>query len=74
MITIKKEVSLYDFNAWQGGKTTLNNIIEAGKIDMLDDLLNECFEELTETQLNDLLWFDDLWLYEQLGMDEYLED
>lgn len=72
MITIKSEISLYDFKAWQGGKDTLDNIIEANKIEMLEDLLNECFEELTDTQLNDFLWFDDQWLYEQLDMEEYL--
>ena len=72
MITIKQEISLYNFKAWQGGKDTLDNIIEAGKVDMLEDLLNECFEELTATQLNDILWFDTEWLYEQLDMEEYL--
>ena len=73
MITIKSEISLYNFKAWSGGKDTLNNIIEADKIDMLEDLLNECFEELTATQLNDILWFDDQLLYEQLDMEEYLD-
>ena len=73
MITIKKEISLYDFQAWSGGKDTLDNIIEADKIDMLEDLLNDCFIEITETMLNDILWFNDQWLYEQLGMDEYLD-
>ena len=72
MITIKQEINLYNFKAWQGGKDTLDNIIEAGKVDMLEDLLNECFEELTATQLNDILWFDTEWLYEQLDMEEYL--
>ena len=73
MITIKQEINLYNFKAWQGGKETLDNIIEAGKVDMLEDLLNECFEELTATQLNDILWFDTEWLYEQLDMEEYLD-
>ena len=72
MITIKSEISLYDFKAWQGGKDTLDNIIKVGKVEILEDLLNECFEELTDTQLNDLLWFDTEWLYEQLDMGEYL--
>ena len=73
MITIKMNMSLYDFNAWQGGKDTLNNIIEAGKVEELEFLLEEIFGELTATQLNDLLWFDDQWIYEQLSMDEYLD-
>ena len=72
MITIKSEISLYDFKAWQGGKDTLDNIITEGKVEELEALLNECFEELTDTQLNDLLWFDTEWLYEQLDMGEYL--
>ena len=73
MITIKQEISLYDFKAWSGGKDTLNNIIEAGKVEEFEYLLNECYEELTATQLNDLLWFDDQWIYEQLDMEEYLD-
>ena len=73
MVTIKQEISLYDFKAWSGGKYTLDNIIEADKIEELDALLNECFEELTTTQLNDILWFDDQWLYEQLNMDDYID-
>ena len=73
MITIKQEINLYNFKAWQGGKDTLDNIIEAGKVEILEDLLNECFEELTATQLNDILWFDTEWLYEQLDMEEYLD-
>ena len=72
MITIKSEISLYDFQAWSGGKITLDNIIAEGKAEELDALLNECFEELTDTQLNDILWFDTEWLYEQLDMEEYL--
>ena len=73
MIKITSEISLYNFKAWQGGKDTLDNIIEAGKVEELEALLNECFEELTATQLNDILWFDTEWLYEQLDMEEYLD-
>lgn len=73
MITIKQEISLYNFKAWQGGKDTLDNIIEEGKVEEFEALLNECFEELTDTQLNDILWFDTEWIYEQLDMQEYLD-
>ena len=73
MIKITSYINLNEFKAWQGGKDTLDNIIEAGKIEELEALLNECFEELTDTQLNDILWFDTEWLYEQLDMEEYLD-
>lgn len=50
-----------DFEAWSGGLTMLNRVREAGKIQDLDNLLDElssCGGFESDTQLNDFLWFD----------------
>lgn len=67
---IKQEISLQDFEAWSGGEITLQTIIDEGKIGELESLLEELYPEgMEETQLNDILRFEDEWLFEQLGIE-----
>ena len=69
-MTIKNEIRLRDFEAWSGAIDTKDVILDNGKEDMFEELINELYPEgLSETELNDLLWFDDEWLYEQLGIE-----
>ena len=69
-MTIKNEIGLRDFEAWSGAIDTKDVILDNGKEDMFEELINELYPEgLSETELNDLLWFDDEWLYEQLGIE-----
>lgn len=60
-IKITTEINLEDFEAWSGGLDTLNAIKkheEASEIlEYLASILTED-EGLTETQVNDFLWFD----------------
>ena len=62
MITYKTELnSIADFQAWSGGRDTLDKVIELDRIDELDELIDELQadgETWTDTQLNDFLWFD----------------
>ena len=65
-----KEFSLEMFKPWQGGKDTKNTIIEHGKAKEFDFLLNELYPDgLTETEVNDLLWFEEDWIYESIGIE-----
>ena len=69
-MTISSEVELRDFEAWSGAINTKDVIIENGKEGMFEELINELYPNgLSATELNDLLWFDDEWLYEQLGIE-----
>ena len=69
-MTIKMEIGLREFDAWSGAISTKDVILDNGKEDMFEELINELYPEgLSETELNDLLWFDDDWLYEQLGIE-----
>lgn len=72
---ITTEVSLENFEAWSGGKDTLNELTssECATIEsMLEDLYPDGMDE---TQLNDFLWFDNETIAEWLGYSswEHLE-
>ena len=68
---ITSEMSLKNFKAWSGAKDTLNKLIELDKCDELEFILDDLYPDgLTDTQLNDILWFEDEWIYETLGIEE----
>ena len=68
---ITSEMSLKNFKAWSGAKDTLNKLIELDKCDDLEFILDDLYPDgLTDTQLNDILWFEDEWIYETLGIEE----
>lgn len=70
MFTVNKIICLENFEAWDSARTTQQVIIDAGMSDRFDDLMNELYPDgLDETGLNDLLRFEDDWLYETLGID-----
>lgn len=63
------EKTLENFEAWSGAINTKNIIIEANKCDEFEYLIEELYPEgLTETELNDLLWFESDWLFESLDI------
>jgi len=63
-------LSLKDFNAWSGAKDTKETIINEGKVDEFDALIEELYPDgIDETHLNDLLWFEEDWLFEMLGIE-----
>ena len=68
---ITSEISLKNFKAWSGAKDTLNKLIELDKCEELEFILEDLYPDgLTDTQLNDILWFEDEWIYETLGIEE----
>jgi len=63
-------LSLRDFNAWSGAKDTKETIINEGKEDEFDTLIEELYPEgIDQTHLNDLLWFETEFLFENLGIE-----
>lgn len=63
------ETKLVDFQAWSGAIDTKNTIIDHDKAEEFDDLIEEVYPDgLSETQLNDILWFGDEWVFEALGI------
>lgn len=74
-----KDVDFSDLirKCWSGAIETLETIQDHDKEDALMQLLEEYFwgDVPTLTEVNDLLWFDDEWIFETLGIsDEDKED
>ena len=64
---ISKEFNLYDFKAWSGGADRLKEIIELDIVEEAQYYMEEMFdgsEVVTETDINDVLWFE---------MDDFIE-
>lgn len=68
-MTITYELDLNRFEAWSGAKGTLERIQREGKCGLLEQILDDIYPDgMTETELNDLLWFDSETVYEWLGI------
>ena len=68
-MTITYELDLNSFQAWSGAKDTLERIQREGKCTELENILEELYPDgMTETELNDLLWFEPETVYEWLGI------
>ena len=68
---IKTETNLRDFNAWGGAINTKNIILDAGLEEEFAEIIEELYPEgLTDTELNDIFWFDGSWILETLGIEE----
>lgn len=68
-MTITYELDLQRFEAWSGAKPTLDRIQRENKCGLLEQILEDTYPEgMTETQLNDLLWFDSESVYEWVGI------
>jgi hypothetical protein len=75
MIVTNNNLTLRDFKAWSGAKDTQETILNEGKGEEFDSLIDELYPDgIEETQLNDLLWFEEDWLYEMLGIAEEEEE
>jgi hypothetical protein len=71
MKTINENETLQNFNAWSGAVETKKAIIDADKAEEFEQLIEELYPDgLTDTTLNDLLWFDSEFIFESLGMAE----
>lgn len=66
---IYSEINIADFKAWGGAINTLDRIIAEDKCDELEAILEDLYPDgITETKLNDLLWFDDETVLGWLGI------
>lgn len=75
MKTFNDNTTLENFEAWSGAKDTKETILQHGKGDAFDNLMEELYPDgLSETQLNDILWFEEDWIFENLGISEEEEE
>ena len=71
MIRIVREISLDEFEAWSGAVPVLDKIIELDLVSEAETYINEVFgyEAITDTALNDLLWFDMDSFFKEYGVE-----
>lgn len=56
------EINLYEFEFWSGAKTNAETFTKK-EMDELEYHIEELYTDgITDTQLNDLFWFDYEWL------------
>ena len=69
---IKKDFSFKELkeNSWSGAIATLEEIEKNEKEEELMELLEEIFTDIpTETEVNDFLWFEDDYIFENLEIE-----
>ena len=70
---VYEELNLKDFESWSGATETKNIIINEGKEEEFEELIEELFPNgVSVTELNDLLWFDSEYILNCLGI-EFVE-
>ena len=63
---------LSDFNPWSEATKTWDKIIMADKDEEFIQRLDDIYPDgMSETQLNDLLWFEEEWCYELVGLNQW---
>jgi UDP-N-acetyl-D-mannosaminuronate dehydrogenase len=72
MLEIKKECcDLYSLRneLWSEAVNTVNTVVKNDKTAELMELLEAIFDEATDIMtINDFLWFDSEYIYEELGI------
>lgn len=66
-----KEMSIHDFKPWSGAVNTYERLERNNKLNDLEWSLSEIFgkDDIEETELNDLLWFEPDTVYEIVGLE-----
>ena len=66
------EESLSNFNAWSGGKDTKDALTE-DQLEQVEEFIDEIFRDdiPTETQINDILWFERDAIAQHLGFSDW---
>lgn len=58
------------FNPWGGAKDTWKLILDQDKLDDLEKALEDMYPDgIAGTELNDLLWFEQEWVFDKLDID-----
>lgn len=56
---VYKEVNYSnDFEFWSGAKDTVNYLLDS-EVNEILSMLEDCYDEMSETELNDFFWFED---------------
>ena len=65
------EESLRNFQFWSGAKDTAEQLTEE-QFDQIESILEDCYPDgMTDTQINDIFWFECDWIADQLGFEDW---
>lgn len=68
---VYKEMSLTDFEPWSGAKDRYN-VLTYEQLEQLTAILEDEYPDgMIDTQVNDLLWFEEDWIAEMLGFTDW---
>lgn len=71
MVKYYVEENLKDFKAWSGAVKTLEILNETGKVEEVENYIEECMTECSDTDINDFLCFEtDFIFMDLLGYSE----
>ena len=71
----KDDVNIRDFDGWSGAEDTVQRIIDEDLCDEFDTLMEELYPDgIDETSLNDILRFEEDWVFEMLGISDEEEE
>lgn len=69
------ETSLENFEFWSVAKDTAEIIDEHGLWSTVESILEDLYPNgMSDTELNDIFWFESEWLFETLGINPYGEE
>lgn len=64
-----------NYKPWSGAVGFYEEIVDAGKLDYLEQVLEEIYPDgMSETYLNDLLWFEEETVRDWLDMEDEDEE
>lgn len=70
---IYTENSLSNFEFWSGAKDRAKYLTEE-EFDTIETILEDIYPDgMSETQINDLFWFEEDWIAEMLGYNDFEE-
>ena len=71
MKIISEDKRLRDFDFWSGAKDTVG-YLTSDELDTIEDMLEDAYPDgITETQINDLFWFDTDVIADWLGYEDF---
>lgn len=68
---IYEEKSLHNFEFWSGAKDTVKYLTWE-ELDIIENMLEmEYPDGMEDTQINDIFWFEEDWIAEMLGYEDF---
>ena len=70
---VYEEKSLRDFEFWSGAKDTVKYLTD-DELEQIEAILEDAYPDgMEDTQINDIFWFEDDWIAEMLGYNDFEE-